>query len=321
MSEEIINWTVFIVLYDTGSVSETAVKLKLDNSAVSKKIKNLEKKLGVTLFDRSARPFLPTQIASELIEPARSLVNSREKIKSLLSSRISDETQIVRLMVGNSQRKYLPKIISKFLDMHPQMRINVISPLDIDEFKRRLADIAFISGSFSLPDYILRSRGRMLFVPVASPEYIQAHGQITEPDDLSNHRIFWNLYQSRYSFLVTFPLRKGNTVCNVPQGPSLRFSNVEMVKDAALQGIGVAISMPLFACIDELESGALVPVLNGWHRPSQENYVAIHREDWNKPFVRCFAEYLAQEFSAVELDCESRLKKLVSSQYFKEICL
>ena len=83
--------------------------------------------------------------------------------------------------------------------------------------------------------------------------------------------------------------------------------------------MGIALSLPLFCCIDELEAGRLVPILNGWHRPSQQNYVAVHKDDWKKPLVRTFVEFFALELGAVEKSCELRLQKVIPKPYFEEL--
>ena len=96
-------------------------------------------------------------------------------------------------------------------------------------------------------------------------------------------------------------------VLNVPHDSFIRWSSVEMAKEAVLQGMGIALSLPLFCCIDELEAGRLVPILNGWHRPSQQNYVAVH------------VEFFALELGAVEKSCELRLQKVIPKPYFEEL--
>lgn len=319
MNDDILSWEIFVLVYSNGSIAETAEKLSIDAPTVSKKLKGLEKRLGVTLFERNQRPFSPMPVASELVHYATELVRTKEKIASVLANRVYDEGQIIRLMVGNSQGKYLPNILKKFRAIHPQTRFNVISPVDLNEFKQRQADVSIVSGLASLPDYVFRSRGKMVFIPVASKKYVEENGKINSPQDLQNHITFGNLYPKRYSFTVNFVLKKKGMVLNVPHDSFIRWSSVEMAKEAVLQGMGIALSLPLFCCIDELEAGRLVPILNGWHRPSQQNYVAVHKDDWKKPLVRTFVEFFALELGAVEKSCELRLQKVIPKPYFEEL--
>lgn len=53
MNDDILSWEIFVLVYSNGSIAETAEKLSIDAPTVSKKLKGLEKRLGVTLFDRN----------------------------------------------------------------------------------------------------------------------------------------------------------------------------------------------------------------------------------------------------------------------------
>lgn len=165
MNDDILSWEIFVLVYSNGSIAETAEKLNLDAPTVSKKLKGLEKRLGVTLFDRNQRPFSPMPVASELIHYAKELVSTKERIASVLANRVYDEGQIIRLMVGNSQGRYLPNILKKFREIHPKTRFNVIAPVDLNEFKQRQADVSIISGLASPITYSDQEEEWFSFLP------------------------------------------------------------------------------------------------------------------------------------------------------------
>ena len=214
----------------------------------------------------------------------------------------------------------MPNILKKFRAIHPQTRFNVISPVDLNEFKQRQADVSIVSGLGSLPDYVFRSRGKMVFIPVASKKYVEENGKINSPQDLQNHITFGNLYPKRYSFTVNFVLKKKGMVLNVPHDSFIRWSSVEKwQKKPFCREWDLHFPYLYFAASMKLEAGRLVPILNGWHRPSQQNYVAVHKDDWKKPLVRTFVEFFALELGAVEKSCELRLQKVVPKPYFEEL--
>lgn len=88
--------------------------------------------------------------------------------------------------------------------------------------------------------------------------------------------------------------------------------------EAMLNGLGMGLTMPLYACIDDLESGRLVPVLNGWHRPSQPNWLACRRDDWNIAHLRKFVQWLAAEMALHETACERRFATLFGEDRLQE---
>ena len=106
-------------------------------------------------------------------------------------------------------------------------------------------------------------------MPVASKEYLEKTVLSKLFKTLEHHSYFLQPLSVPLCFSVNYVLRKGAEVMNIPKITSIRWSNVEMAKQAVLRGIGISLGFPLFHCIDEIERGELVPILNGWHRPSQ----------------------------------------------------
>ena len=100
---------------------------------------------------------------------------------------------------------------------------------------------------------------------------------------------------------------------------NIRYSNVTMVKQAVLEGHGIALSLAPYHCIEELEEGTLVPILNGWHRPSQSNFVAVKENDWKIKTIRHFASWWAEQFNLYEKNCEDRLVKLYGQAFLDNL--
>lgn len=318
-NEELTCWEIFIWLYQLGSIQEVANKLDLDSSTVSKKIAFLEKKMGHQLFDRRTRPFVPTSDAHLIIKDAENIVFSRNHINRFFNEKQNEDNAVIRIMLGNSYRRYAPKLIAEYCAQNPKLRFNIISPIDINDYLNRRADLISVSGQVNLPDSMLLPRGNMIFVPVATPEYIKKFGQINHPRELEHHRTFNNLYADRFSFKVNFPFKKENQLWCPSALDTIRWSSVEMALQATLEGFGVSPCLPLFLCIDDLEKGNLVPILDGWHRPSQMNYVAIRQEDWKLRYLRNFATWWADKQSKIEDDCEKRLIKLYGEQFLNNL--
>ena len=301
---------IFLVLCEERSVQATARRLGLESSAVSKKIARLEKQLGRNLFDKSKRPFVMTKDAEAIYESARKIQAERLRIDSYYRQLQDDESEVVRMMIGNSQVRFAPEFIAEYADECPSMRFNLITPPDVDEFMAGKADIINLSGQGKLTQCVEIPRGRMVFLAVASPEYVAEHGEITHPEQLAQHRVFSNLYPHRFDFKIQFPLVKNGLALSFDGIESIRFSNVLMTYRAVLNGAGVGLCLPLTLCIDDLEKGSLVPVLDGWHRPCVQSVVACKEDDWKIRHLRVFANWWAKRLSAYEKNCEQRLAKL-----------
>lgn len=120
----------FVTTLKTGSMSESARKLGITQSAVSQQINNLEKVLGAQLVDRALRPLRPTSDGMQLFSRAEALLEDASKI--LLSSRNLSERRmpIVRLSVLSSLSRVLsPSIVSTLHERLPIDKIVVTSGL------------------------------------------------------------------------------------------------------------------------------------------------------------------------------------------------
>lgn len=311
-------WTVFRSAYHTRSLTKTAAELGITTNVASARLLSLEKRLGRSLFYRDTRPFKPTAAAHAVIRDVEAMLNARQHIDRWFLEKNTEGSAVIRVMIGNAFRRFVTQLITQYADEHPNLRCNMISPVDTSEFLSEKADVIAVSGRTDLPNCMMLPRGRMIFVPVASPEYLQKHGPLDSPDDLKGHRVYSNLYANRYSFAVTYPLMKNGRIMTYTRQEQIRWSNVDIAREAVCNGLGIGLTMPLFACIDDLEAGRLVPILNGWHRPSQQNYLACRKDDWNISYMREFMHWFAEELTFHETSCERRFSELFGEALLAE---
>lgn len=306
---------VFVSLCESGSIQKTAIQLSMDNSGVSRKLSKLEQKIGRHLFDRTKRPFEMTDDARAILPAARRMLEEKSSIENYYRRLQDTESMEIRVMFGNGHINFAPRFILEYSEKFPKQRFRMISPSDVDGFLAGRADLIMLSGQSTLTGCVKVPRGRMIFVPVASPEYVARHGMVEHPSELGRHRVFHNLYANQTLFKSSYMLTKNGVSTNFESIDTILFSNVEMTHRAVLEGAGIAPCMPIFLCIDDLEKGRLVPVLNGWHRPSHLNYVACKQDDWKLRPIRLFANWWAKKLADYERDCEARLVKLYGRHF------
>lgn len=310
---------VFLSLTQTGSVQATADELGMTAPNVSRKLAKLERNIGRKLFDRSKRPLTMTRDARNILDAALRIREERARITNYCRSLQDEDTILIRMMIGNSQMRFAPDFIAEYAQMYPTIRFNMISPPDVEEFKAGKADLINLSGQAALTDCVELPRGKMIFVPVASPSYLERHGPVEHPSELAHHRVFSTLYPHRFDFVVRYPLVKNGLTMTFSAIETIRFSNVIMTHQAVLNGAGIAPCMPLALCIDDLEAGRLVPILNGWHRPAHTSVLACKKEDWKIRHIRLFATWWAQKLSAHERSCEKRLVDLFGRSFLTNL--
>lgn len=199
---------VFASLCTTGSIQKTAQALGIDSPTASRKLTKLETQLGRQLINREKRPFEMTADACAIIGSVKKILEERQQIETYYRRLQSDDAMLIRVMIGNAHINFATKFILEYAEQFPKLRFNMLSPSDVPSFLEGKADVICLSAQAQLSNCIMLPRGRMIFVPVATPQYLKEHGPINHPDDLLHHRVFSNLYPNSFSLNSNYQLTK-----------------------------------------------------------------------------------------------------------------
>ena len=109
------NAPYLIAIAKTGSISKAAQHMHVSQPALSQRLKQLEKRLGVTLFDRSCTPVKPTYACEIYLDWARRAVEAEDAMRREISAIANESTR--RLQIGTSvprANNLLPDILEQF---------------------------------------------------------------------------------------------------------------------------------------------------------------------------------------------------------------
>ncbi|WP_418145880.1 LysR family transcriptional regulator [Variovorax paradoxus] len=112
----------FLLVVESGSMSEAARRLDLTPAAVAQQIRTLERELGAPLLARAGRTVQPTEAGHQLVQRARNLLREVNDIKALLGS----DTAGGELLVGTINtaiHSLLPDILARFVKTHPGVKV------------------------------------------------------------------------------------------------------------------------------------------------------------------------------------------------------
>ncbi|MCW9025217.1 MAG: substrate binding domain-containing protein, partial [Gammaproteobacteria bacterium] len=147
----------------------------------------------------------------------------------------------------------------------------------------------------NLPDSSLIERrlAPIQFVMCASPAYLEQMGVPQSPDELSEHQClvysllrdfdYWSLYDNDGKEIRTKIY------------PTLKASTGEFLKDAAVEGLGI-ILVPSFIAYKEVESGALVQLLEEYQLPQLDACAIYPQTRHLSQRVRAFVDFLVKRF-------------------------
>ncbi|MDR2131129.1 MAG: hydrogen peroxide-inducible genes activator [Odoribacteraceae bacterium] len=118
---------------------------------LSMQVKKLEEDLGVIIFDRSRQPVVPTEIGARLIEQARIVLSSTQRIHEIINEDKREVTGVLRIGIIPTLAPYLlPAFIGRYARNHPGVRVEVEEVVS-EEIIRRLKRDSLDAGIFVTP--------------------------------------------------------------------------------------------------------------------------------------------------------------------------
>lgn len=184
-SEEL---AIFVSVVESGSFSRAAEQLGQANSAVSRAVKKLEMKLGVSLLNRTTRQLSLTEEGERYFRRVQSILQEMASAESEIMETRNTPRGLLRIDAATPVvLHFLMPLIKPFRERYPEVTLSLVSSETIINLIERKVDVAIRAGT--LTDSSLRARP--LFNSyrkiIASPDYISRYGKPETIDDLKQH--------------------------------------------------------------------------------------------------------------------------------------
>lgn len=184
-SEEL---AIFVSVVESGSFSRAAEQLGQANSAVSRAVKKLEMKLGVSLLNRTTRQLSLTEEGERYFRRVQSILQEMAAAESEIMETRNTPRGLLRIDAATPVvLHFLMPLIKPFRERYPEVTLSLVSSETIINLIERKVDVAIRAGT--LTDSSLRARP--LFNSyrkiIASPDYISRYGKPETIDDLKQH--------------------------------------------------------------------------------------------------------------------------------------
>ncbi|UCV12479.1 LysR family transcriptional regulator [Dechloromonas denitrificans] len=286
----------FCLLIKQGSLAATARELNLTPPAVSRRLTQLEERLGVRLLNRTTRRISLTSEGEVYFENAQRILSDIDDMERLVSSSRAAPKGLLRVNAPlGFGRSYIGPAISAFTRMYPDVEVQLHltdRPISLPD---EAVDVSIRFGD--LPDSRLIAKkvaaNRRLLC--ASPAYLRAAGQPVYPHDLTQHRcIVLRQNESAYGH---WRLIKGKQTETIKVHGKLSTNDGEVALNWALEGHGILMRAE-WDVAKYLRSGRLVQLLADYDTPAADVY-AVYLERLNLSakvayFVEHLRDYLSQ---------------------------
>lgn len=245
----------FVAVYQSASFTAAAARLKVSKVAVAKRIAALEAKQGARLFRRSTRRLSPTPEADELYGRALALLQHVHDFEVQLEGR-SPMRGSVRVTCSHVvATTFVGELLVQFQRQHPGLEVELVATDSVLDLVEHGVDLAIRVGSVRQGSLVGRKLGDNALVLCAAPSYLAAAPPLKRLADVKHHPVFCMTYHLGARFA-----KSGRQVKDVI-GPQ-RFTTNEgaLVAKLGAAGHGLVVRSR-WSIKDELEAGALVPVL------------------------------------------------------------
>ena len=287
------NIRMFVRVYELGNMSAAARDQRTSPAVASARISELEKHLGVRLFNRTTRSLQATENGRIFYDGARKILDAIDEAEAA----VMDVTQnprgtiFVAAPLGIGRRLIAPHVPA-FKDLYPQIDERLrLSDRSIDVVSEGI-DVAFHLGLLDDSTLKVRLIADCPRVLCASPAYVARRGMPVDGTAL---------VAERHDCLnLRFPgAKEFQWTLQTPEGPR-RFEitgpfesdDGDVLTGWAPDGRGIVLN-PIFDVADHLRAGRLVPVATATPPlPTQLSSLSQHRR-LKDPKVRLFTDFMA----------------------------
>lgn len=287
-------WFALVVEHGGYSAAERATNIP--KSKLSRRIHQLEERLGVRLIQRTSRQFAVTDIGMQVFHHAMSMRQEAHAIEDVIQHLQAEPRGNLRISspVSIAQQE-LAQYLPEFMRRYPHIKIQVvISNRRVDVISEGI-DLALRVRTQLDTDQnlIIRRFSQVTHYLVASQAYLNQFGTPKTPEELGQHATL-NMYVDEIdSFWV---LGHGEQRKRVKIHPKFMGSDLSLLTQLAIADQGIAL-LPKSFIEDALADGRLVYVLPEWHTAEGIFHAVYASKRGMLPALRVFIDFLVEKLS------------------------
>ncbi|KAB0494217.1 LysR substrate-binding domain-containing protein [Pseudomonas vancouverensis] len=292
----------FAKVVEAGGFAAAGRLLGIPKSRLSRRIAELEERLGARLLQRTTRQLKLTAVGERYLRHCQAMLLEAEMADEAVASMSSEPRGRLRVScpVGLAH-EILPPVISEFLERFPQVQLEVLLLNRRVDLVNEGIDVALRVRELGDEDPLLVTRrlrqAQMLMV--ASPGFL--HGrQINHPNDLKDLPVLGALEPDRLVHIGL--LDQQGERFELALEARLGIDDFVVRKASTLAGLGFTL-LPMLYCEEELANGSLMQLLPEWSLPGGWLQAVYPHRRGVMPAVRAWIDHLVESFNA----CGERL--------------
>jgi DNA-binding transcriptional LysR family regulator len=300
----------FSAVVEHGGFSAAGRALGIPKSRLSKRVAQLEDRLGVRLLQRTTRRFVITDVGERFRAHCRAVLEEAQAAQDAIDELQSEPRGVVRVSCPVSlSQTVMAELLPEFMGLYPKVQVRLQSSNRRVDLLGEGVDIAVRVRSRLDADatLIMRSFGESRLLAVASRIFLDREGRPETPEALSRLPAL-SMYEHDAQQVWTLVGPEGKSF-DVPMQARLISGEFPILMEAAKAGMGVAL-LPAWVCAPAIAEGALEVVLPGWSTPPSSMHFVYSSRRGLLPGVRALVDFLGerlpQSAERYKMDCAGR---------------
>ena len=283
--------SVLTAVIESGNFARAAEALGITTSGVSRAVARLEGRVGARLLDRTTRSVALTDEGRRFYERVKPSLLTIEEAAVTASGaanivrgrrRVNIDPVVSRLMLAGR--------LGAFLDLHPEVSLEIITRAQIGDLVGDGVDVAIRFGEPAMSSLIARKLADMQVMTVVAPSYLERHGRPKHPNELVDHACI-HFRDPVTGHAYDWEFHKGRKIITVPTKSRLMVSDAGTMFTECIAGTGIA-QVVAVVVRDLLENGSLIQLFPDWSDETFPLYAYHPSRHHPAAKVRAFVDFV-----------------------------
>ncbi len=296
--ESVASMALFAEVVKQQSFTAAAARVGIAKSALSKRIAELEDRLGVRLLTRTTRSLRLTEEGARFYEHCAELLSAAGAAEGSVAGLGETARGPLRINAPVTfAEMFLVPVVASFLARHEGVELELST-------ENRLVDV--LEGGFDLvlrigvgleaSSLVAKKLCKDRLVVCGSPEYLERRGRPATPLELVGHNC---LHYTLVGREAEWRFRGESGPLSIPVRGNLNTSDGSVLRKAALAGVGLVV-LPWFMVAADVRAGRLELVIEGFRRAEIGIYAVMPSRRNVPARTRLLLEHLTRHFSDPE---------------------
>ncbi|HEU0153165.1 MAG TPA: LysR family transcriptional regulator [Arenimonas sp.] len=295
MQDRFEDLRTFITIAQTRRLGAAADRLGIVRSAVSRRLQELEGRLGVLLVTRNTRSLSLTNAGEEFYRRALAILEELEDAEATIakgSAEVSGKLRVSAPVTWSVM--HLAPVLAEFSQRYPAVQIELELNDRIVDVVEEGFDVALRISRLKDSALVARQIAPIRHVVCGAPSYFRRYGVPKRPEDLLSHRgLTYSHVEDRLYWQFFEPSKQ--ELFSVDVSSVARVNNGDALRELALAGMGVAF-LPTFVVCHAVDAGQLRSVLTDFVRPPLHLYALYPSRRHLSAKVRAFVDFLVEKY-------------------------